>query len=75
MSTRIGGAHNRGCRCRPVIVHGIAVDCTTVASIFAHVHESLGDKKKEESQSPSRRLCPVQGWAKEWSLGCVNPAS
>ena len=20
-------------------------------------------------------LCPVQSWAEEWSLGCVNPAS
>ena len=31
--------------------------------------------KRSNSRHPPSSSWYVQGWAKEWSLGCVNPAS
>ena len=49
-----------------------AVETTLVSKVM------VPKKLRGEGKSPRQRFegyCYVQGWAKEWFLGCVNPAS
>ena len=48
----------------------IAASVCSILEVSAQINTQLPVRNLDP-----RRTCYIQGWAKEWTLGCVNPAS